>query len=365
MIGWLFETTFVTIGISSRWGDRSEAPPNDLFFASEVKERLDPDAQHNSSPSRKWLAPGTLSSCSTTINRSSSTSPRKSLGAPSRLNELSSNSSLSSWRSRRSLKTGYGSINRIGDWSWTDGGCLGPTLGTLHGPLVSWTGSESTPSRSPSIWIELQNVSAAENFGAESTATRRNGQGPTLSYDALHPFLQGRRCFHAVCWNCRALLHRAPAKRFAKLRYLTEIVKGAKIVLLQEVHGTAQEIKRLLHRFRNVFYVLCNFDKDRNAGGIFTMVEKEWAGSLLNVTHTAVVFGRISRVEVELPRFSRVAYNVHNYGLDEDCVQYAGKCIEDDRQNMGDHPGPWSPPCWWRLEPSSAGRVLCPLAQAK
>ena len=118
-----------------------------------------------------------------------------------------------------------------------------------------------------------------------------------------------------VSWNARALTHGNLSRRRRKVRVLESLMSRATVVSLQETHGTLQDLRSCLHRLRGEWHVFHSGGVDRTAGGVATLVRKEVAPLLADVSVCARVPGRVLRIRIRRGDRSCCLWNVHNYGL--------------------------------------------------
>ena len=109
--------------------------------------------------------------------------------------------------------------------------------------------------------------------------------------------------------------------------------------MIQEAHGTAEEMAETRHWFDEKWIVRSNPSCDRNVGGTISLFRK----SLLDPEATVLdehvlVPGRISRVCVKTPDATAVYWNCHNYGMSRPQMLLVNAKLEEDISNADADP---------------------------
>ena len=120
-----------------------------------------------------------------------------------------------------------------------------------------------------------------------------------------------------VTWNARALLTLNPRKRSAKLAYLRNLTNHHSVLLLQEVHGSTEEIKMFLAEYKRHWHILLNPGPDRGTGAVVTLIKKALFSADALTSTESYAPGRILRTQVHSVlagrRYSAIVWNVHNF----------------------------------------------------
>ena len=97
---------------------------------------------------------------------------------------------------------------------------------------------------------------------------------------------------------------------------LRSVAKSASVLLLQEVHGSSQEVRRLLHPLAADFHILLSVGKDRNTGGLATLVRKTAAPRFEDISNHIIMAGRVMITHISYRGNNSYYWNIHNYGID-------------------------------------------------
>ena len=135
----------------------------------------------------------------------------------------------------------------------------------------------------------------------------------------------GRRSvFRALTWNCRGLLVKDVRKRAKKLKQLSQFLRNADYIFLQEVHGTETLLLKVIRHLLGKFYCYCDIPSS-GSGGVACLVRKTVCPCAENITHHSIVPGRIHKLTVSVkqdpilsgaPTVGRlVFYGIHNFGI--------------------------------------------------
>ena len=87
------------------------------------------------------------------------------------------------------------------------------------------------------------------------------------------------------------------------------------MVLIQEAHGTIEEVQLELHSLNRTHLIFCSPGIDRATGGLITLIKKDIA-SAFSLTYSTIVLGRLSRLEMTSEERTIAIYNLHSFGLD-------------------------------------------------
>ena len=76
--------------------------------------------------------------------------------------------------------------------------------------------------------------------------------------------------------NANALFHLHHDRRAAKRSFVSQLVRGIDIVILQEVHGDAHEFEVAWREIQRHFHVRGDAGRTGGAGGVITLVARAW-----------------------------------------------------------------------------------------
>ena len=116
-------------------------------------------------------------------------------------------------------------------------------------------------------------------------------------------------------WNSSALFHLVGARRAAKRRFGEEIARKVDVLFLRETHGDVHQVAALLPRLARSFIVHSSACERLAAGGVITLISREWVGVECEVMERAVVPGRVLRSRVRGGGRDLTLWNVHNFAI--------------------------------------------------
>ena len=142
----------------------------------------------------------------------------------------------------------------------------------------------------------------------------------------MAPWLPQGSSVDFVTWNARALHHHRPHSRLNKLRFLGSLVPRAagsfSVLALQEVHGSPEKHRRLLHSILKDFHMFSSFapaaDESglrQDQGGVITLIPKAPGEPRHRFVRTEIIPGRVLRVTTKIGEFDWTHWNIHNFGL--------------------------------------------------
>ena len=143
----------------------------------------------------------------------------------------------------------------------------------------------------------------------------------------LAPWLiSGAEVISYVTWNARALYHHQPLRRKQKLDFLMKVVGQASnnsVIALQEVHGTPEQLTRMLFPLRKSFHILSSFtplgdhdhDYKEDQGSVITLVPIAPHISVDDFGVDGIVPGCVLRVSFTSGSYKWYHWNIHNHGL--------------------------------------------------
>ena len=134
-------------------------------------------------------------------------------------------------------------------------------------------------------------------------------------------------------WNTRALLSSDPIVCKRKCNYLLSWVARYTYISLQETHGTQAILQEALRVVAMDFWIIPNFGPDQRAGGLITLIAKRIAPVFVDIIHTILVPGRVSRFCLCSGPNQLVFWNVHNYKLSQD---YLNQIVLQLRADISD-----------------------------
>ena len=146
------------------------------------------------------------------------------------------------------------------------------------------------------------------------------------------PWTQLGDSIRILSWNCRGLVVSDPSDRRKFLAFLRDLVKGANIVCLQEVHGlsyeTQSEISILLPGWTVLYSAVRGPDGVQipGAGGVAVLLEPKFQ-SFATWDNFELTPGRVQFVPINFGNKTLNIFNIHNYGLAESDVRCVGERI--------------------------------------
>lgn len=80
-----------------------------------------------------------------------------------------------------------------------------------------------------------------------------------------------------VSWNARALITSKKGPRRKKVLFLKKLLAKHHTIALQEMHGTAEEIRRAIRHVAKDFWLFHTGGPDRGTGGAAFLLHKDLA----------------------------------------------------------------------------------------
>ena len=130
----------------------------------------------------------------------------------------------------------------------------------------------------------------------------------------------------------RALFAVDSKVRARKMQVLSNLAQQSTVLLLQEVHGTASDVKAFLTYFRREWHILPSLGRDRGTGGLLTLIRKRAFPVNTAITFQHPMPGRACRVSLRSNSTEAIFWNVHNYGLSKPQVTSVGNMISTDTE---------------------------------
>ena len=96
---------------------------------------------------------------------------------------------------------------------------------------------------------------------------------------------------------------------------LRGLARHATCIVLQETHGTAQEVKKLLFPLSREFFFHHSIGPDRSTGGTIILIARTYVREESQISSEDVVSGRVTRSVITDGGPTVTVWNVHNYGL--------------------------------------------------
>ena len=117
-----------------------------------------------------------------------------------------------------------------------------------------------------------------------------------------------------------------------KAGHLRSVLKATDICLLQETHGSMQELGRIFNCLRNEWSWFLNPGASRSAGGTAVLIRKRAAPGADGCTTEVIIPGRVSRTRWNKDNKTNVIWNLHNFGLSPAEKQDINRRLDTDRR---------------------------------
>ena len=111
---------------------------------------------------------------------------------------------------------------------------------------------------------------------------------------------------------------------------LRGLARHATCIVLQETHGAAQEVKKLLFPLSREFFFHHSIGPDRSTGGTIILIARTYVREESQMSSEDVVSGRVTRSVITDGGPTVTVWNVHNYGLSNQHVSLIATRIKRD-----------------------------------
>lgn len=115
-------------------------------------------------------------------------------------------------------------------------------------------------------------------------------------------------------WNCRALLAHDPAVFKRKWCIVDATIRDSDVVVLQEVHGSSEEMQALALRVASTHTAFSSAGVPESAVGILIFVRVHRCEGA-RIEETVIVPGRILGVRIVTAEATLAILGVHNYNI--------------------------------------------------
>ena len=121
--------------------------------------------------------------------------------------------------------------------------------------------------------------------------------------------------FAVASWNTRALCCRDERKMRKKVAHLRNVLARADVVSLQEVHGSALDIRRILNLFHRDWTWHISEGDSYGSGGVVTMFRRLVFPHGTSLSSRVLIAGRVLRSVYASGPHKFIFWNVHNQEL--------------------------------------------------
>ena len=146
---------------------------------------------------------------------------------------------------------------------------------------------------------------------------------------AAHPWPSKKPSCKVVSWNAAALFQVDPIKAARKNTVLAKLSLEYDIVFIQEAHGDENDLRARCPQIADSHWCCASQGPNRAVGGVISLFNKEWLGDVVPISET-VVEGRAMRSLLDDGWCTLVVYNIHNFELTAQDVNYIAQLIKVD-----------------------------------